>query len=227
MSGSLSDTNLSSVYRAWDNSEFLPASSILHAALGEAIGASEENLGEEAGNKEDEALGDEDGKSEEKALGDEFGNNEDDALGEEVENMSDALGDEDGNKEEALGDEVGNKPDARGEAGGIWEEARRFEKFLESSLEGCLGFKDSPQHEHLSVSTIALSFLLLSVSFFSEGLANIFWSLLWLSEADSFSVDKERRQPSHMVRISDSFLWTWQYAKDDMSFLWESHMESL
>lgn len=169
MSGSLSDTNLSSVYRY---SGFLPASSILHAALGEAIGASEENaLGEEVGKKEDEALGDEHGNSEEKALGDELGKNEDD-LGEEDGKKEDALGDEDGNKEDALGDEVGKKPETRGEEGGTWVEARRFEKSLESSFEGCLAFKDSPQHEHLSVS-IVWSSLLLSVTFFS-GFVNVF-----------------------------------------------------
>lgn len=118
-------------------------------ALGENIGASEEN-----------ALGEEVGNIEENVLGEEGGNN--DTLGEDVG----------GNDEKALGEEEGNKEDALGEDGGNNEDARRLDKLLENSLEGCFGFKDSPQHEHVFGSIIP-SFLLLALTFFSGFLTGL------------------------------------------------------
>lgn len=87
MSGSLSDTNLSSVNRFCEEN-----------ALGEDVGASkEEALGEEDGNIEENALGEEGGKNVD-ALGEDNGANDENALGEEVGNK--ALGDELGKSEE-------------------------------------------------------------------------------------------------------------------------------
>ncbi|KAJ0950127.1 hypothetical protein HanRHA438_Chr01g0045971 [Helianthus annuus] len=142
----------------------------------------EKALGEHIGANEENALGEEVGNSEEeKALGEEASNNEEDALGEDA-----ALG-EGGNKDDALGEDVENR-----------EDARRLDKLLENSLVGCFGFKDSPQHEHIFGSSI----LLPSFTFFTTGLCSS------KSFSESFSIAKERRHDSHMVRISESFAWT-------------------